>query len=239
MAGSPYAWQYFICWASDVAYPLHAQKLYVHCWGMMNAHGVIRADFTILLILLHVSSTDSPTGLKPMSETSKIPENYYPLHQYSPSPFFFFFCHQKGWYHGFWCPSELPLAMPSQWWAMSSCIRCLKCARCPWPLLQGWSVQDLKFTPFPFSIFYMFSESLPILLLQLHVLNPRLCTGQFSFFNPIFFSQPSLAGWRTWADQAAFIWRRICSCFVLPALWWLDLWWFMEKSADFLHQFSW
>lgn len=57
----------------------------------MNAHGVIRADFTILLILLHVSSTDSPTGLKPMSETSKIPENYYPLHQYSPSPFFFFF----------------------------------------------------------------------------------------------------------------------------------------------------
>lgn len=54
--------------------------------------GVIRADFTILLILLYVSSTDRPSGLKPVAETSTVPENYLPLNT-SPTPtlFFFFF----------------------------------------------------------------------------------------------------------------------------------------------------
>lgn len=53
--------------------------------------GVIRADFTILLILLYVSSTDSPSGLKPVAETSTVPENYPPLNASpTPTPFFFF-----------------------------------------------------------------------------------------------------------------------------------------------------
>lgn len=249
MASNPYAWQNFICWARDVAYPLHAQKLYVHCWGMMNAHEVIRADLTILLILLHVNS--SPSGLKPVSETSKIPENCYPQHQYPPSPFIIIiFFIEKDDIMGFGVPLNFLwpcLHCGEQWVVVSGALNvqdahdfCFKAAH-----TSGWSVQDLKFTQVflpslsPSKLFYMFSESLPILILHLHLLNPRLYPGPCSFFNPIFFPQPSLVRWRSWAEQAAVIWRRICSCFVLSALWWLGLWWFMEKSADFVHQFSW
>lgn len=42
---------------------------------MVSARGVIRADFTILLILLYVSCIGRLSGLPPVSETSKISAN--------------------------------------------------------------------------------------------------------------------------------------------------------------------
>lgn len=71
----------------------HTQKVYVYHRGMVCAHGVIRADFTILSILLYVSSIGRPSGLTPVSETSKTCANKKKKPSQpnnSPLPFFFF-----------------------------------------------------------------------------------------------------------------------------------------------------